>query len=207
MAFRKRPRIPLIERIKINNTLVAASMDMVAFVRRSRLDSASRSRVLSGNGPVNRSGCSPQILGHQHGRDVSENSTKSGRQPQASFAPNHWPRAVWIFHRDAMKQIALLKDGNGRYLLQDSIAADEPDRIGGIPVLVSEYAPNTFTTGLYAGIIGDFTAGYWIVEAMTYAVQRLSELYAETNQTGLIARAEIDGSPVLEEAFVRVKLA
>jgi hypothetical protein len=34
----------------------------------------------------------------------------------------------------------------------------------------------------------------------------LQELYAETNQIGLIGRLESDAMPVLEEAFVRVKL-
>ena len=38
-------------------------------------------------------------------------------------------------------------------------------------------------------------------------VQRLVELYAETNQTGFIGRVETDGMPVLAEAFARVKLA
>jgi hypothetical protein len=38
-------------------------------------------------------------------------------------------------------------------------------------------------------------------------VQRLNELYAETNQVGFIGRLETDGMPVLEEAFVRVTLA
>jgi hypothetical protein len=35
-------------------------------------------------------------------------------------------------------------------------------------------------------------------------LQRLVELYAVSNQTGYIARAEIDGAPVLEEPFVRL---
>jgi hypothetical protein len=41
---------------------------------------------------------------------------------------------------------------------------------------------------------------------MVLTVQRLTELYAETNQVGLIGRMEADGMPVLEEAFARVKL-
>lgn len=36
---------------------------------------------------------------------------------------------------------------------------------------------------------------------------RLNELYADTNQVGFIGRLETDGAPVLEEEFVRVKLA
>ena len=55
-------------------------------------------------------------------------------------------------------------------------------------------------------ILGDFS-NYWIVDSMAFSLQRLVELYAETNQVGLIGRLESDGQPVLEEAFVRVTLA
>jgi HK97 family phage major capsid protein len=71
---------------------------------------------------------------------------------------------------------------------------------------MSEYMSNTFTTGLYVGILGDFS-NYWIADAQSLEFQVLSELYAETNQVGLIGRMDSDGMPVLEEAFVRVKLA
>lgn len=76
----------------------------------------------------------------------------------------------------------------------------------GSPFNMSEYAPNTFTTGQYVGIFGDFS-NYWIADALDMQVQRLVELYAATNQTGLIGRMETDGMPVLAEAFARVKLA
>jgi hypothetical protein len=46
-----------------------------------------------------------------------------------------------------------------------------------------------------------------IADALSMQIQRLNELYAETNQVGFIGRWETDGAPVLEEAFVRVKLA
>ena len=81
----------------------------------------------------------------------------------------------------------------------------EPDRLLGLPYFESEFVPNTFTTGLYVGILGDFSY-YWIADDIQMQVQRLVELYAETNQVGLILRAATDAMPVLEEAFVRVKL-
>ena len=56
------------------------------------------------------------------------------------------------------------------------------------------------------GILGDFSY-YHTADALDFGIQRVSELYAETNQTGFIGRLETDGMPVLEEAFVRVKLA
>ena len=70
---------------------------------------------------------------------------------------------------------------------------------------MSEYAPSTFTTGLYVGIIGDFQ-WYWIAESLRFELQRLDELYAATNQVGFIGRLEADGMPVLAEAFTRVAL-
>ena len=46
-----------------------------------------------------------------------------------------------------------------------------------------------------------------IADSLDVQVQRLSELYAASNQTGFIFRAETDGAPVLAEAFSRVTLA
>ena len=83
----------------------------------------------------------------------------------------------------------------------------DTNQLMGFPMNVSENAPNTFTTGLYVGILGNYERGYWIVDSMNFEIQRLDELYAATNQVGFIARRETDGAPVQEEAFVRVKLA
>ena len=105
-----------------------------------------------------------------------------------------------------MTQIGKLKDGEGRYLLQDNVAEADGMRLLGIPVVESEYAPNTFTTGLYVGLLGDMSY-YWIAQSLDIQIRRLVELYANTDQVGFISRSELDAMPVLEEAFVRVKLA
>ena len=120
--------------------------------------------------------------------------------------PAYWRAARWLFHRDGQKQIAKLKDSNNQYLWRESVRAGEPDRLLNVPTFMSEFAPNTFTAGLYVGIIGDFSH-YWIADALDMVIQRLTELYAEANQTGFIGRLESDGMPVTEEAFVRVTLA
>jgi HK97 family phage major capsid protein len=123
------------------------------------------------------------------------------------------PSLRWIFSRAAVKQIRKLRadavsaaDAAGGYLLQPALQAGQPDLVLGVPVVLSEYAPATFTTGLYVGIIGDF-AQYWICDAGGVQIQRLNELYAEAGQVGFIGRLETDGCPALEEAFARVKLA
>jgi HK97 family phage major capsid protein len=114
--------------------------------------------------------------------------------------------ARWIFHRDAISGIRKLKDGNGQFLWQPGLVGDKPDTILEVPFFMSEYAPNTFTTGKYVGIIGDFSF-YWIADSMEFSIQVLKELYAESNQIGYIGRMECDGQPVLSEAFARLKLA
>jgi len=116
------------------------------------------------------------------------------------------PRLTWIFHRDAIKMLRKLKDGDGQYIWNPDIKGGQPDMILARPYKMSEYCPNTFTTKQYVGIIGDFS-NYWIADALDMRVQRLNELYAATNQVGFIGRLESDGMPVLEEAFSRVTLA
>ena len=118
---------------------------------------------------------------------------------------SYWPRATWIFHRDIMELIAKLKDGNGRYMLQDSVMQAEPDRMLGAPVLLSEFAPSTIASGAYVGILGDFQ-NYWIVDSMDLEVLRLEELYARNNKDCFLTRMASDGAPVRSEAFVRVTL-
>lgn len=118
----------------------------------------------------------------------------------------YWNNANWIFHRDVMKENVKLKDADGQYMFRESLRAGEPDTLLGRPVRTSEFAPNTMTTGQYVGMLGDFSH-YWILDALQMQLQRLEELYAETNQIGFIGRYEGDGAPVLAEAFARVQLA
>ncbi len=123
-----------------------------------------------------------------------------------ALKPNYWKRAQWMFHRLAIGQIATLKDTIGNYLWKQSLIVGEPDQILWLPLIMSEWIPNTFTTGQYVGILGDFNY-YWIADALDMEMQRLDELNARTNQVEYIGRLKTDGMPVLEEAFVRVKLA
>lgn len=115
-------------------------------------------------------------------------------------------RAEWLFHRDAVKMIAKLKDGEGQYLWQPSLIAGQPDRLLGLPLTMSEFVPNTFTNGQYVGIVGDFSH-YWIADAIQMEIQVLRELYATEGKIGYLVDYWGDGAPVVEEAFARVTLA
>lgn len=115
-------------------------------------------------------------------------------------------RAELLCHRDFLKQVRKLKDGNGQYLWSPGLAGGQPGTVLDRPYILSEYAPNTFTTGLYVGIWGVWEY-YWLVQVLQLELQILNELYATTNQIGMIGRVEADGAPVLSEAFRRIKLA
>ncbi len=145
-------------------------------------------------------------------RDVSTGNTSTSLGfdgvIEAKFAvkAGYWPNSEWLFHRDAVKQLTKLKDGEGQYIWKPAVSETGSDMLLGRPVSMSEFMPNTFTTGQYVGLFGDFSK-YWIIDALTMQLQRLVELFALTNQEGWLARYEGDGMPVLSEAFARLKLA
>lgn len=218
MAFGKReltPR-PLAKRIKVSNKLLRMTPNIESLVRDRlayKFGVSQEKAFLTGTGANQPLGVfTASAMGISTARDVSTSNTTTAPtfdgliSAKYALKGNYWNSADWIFHRNVLAVVSKLKDGDGQYLWRQSVLEGEPDRILGRPVMMSEYAPNTLTTGLYVGILGDFS-NYWIADAIDMQVQRLVELYAETNQTGLIGRLETDGMPVLAEAFVRVTLA
>ncbi len=144
-------------------------------------------------------------------RDVATGNTATAMtfdgliEAKYTLKAQYWARASWIMHRDGAKQLRKIKDGEGQYIWHPSLQAGSPDTLLDLPLLMSEYAPNTFTSGLYTAILGDLKFYKWAI-ALNMEMQRLLELYAATSQVGFVGRMELDGMPVLAEAFVRVKL-
>lgn len=144
-------------------------------------------------------------------RDVSTDMTATEMTSDGlinvkySLKAQYMTTASWLFHRDAIKQIAKLKTGDGYYIFELADKPGVPDMLLGRPMIMSEYAPNTFTTGQYVGMFADFSF-YWIADSLALQVRRLNELFALTNQIGIIGRMESDGMPVLAEAYARIKL-
>ena len=208
---------PMAKLVKISKTLMRRSVMPVDSLVRARLSYkmalTQEKAYLTGSGAQQPLGVfTASDDGISTGQDVSTGNTTTAmtvdglKNAKYTLKAGYWPGCQWIFHRDGVKMLAKLKDGEGRYLWQDSIVGTEPARLLGFPVNISENAPNTFTTGLYVGILGDFSH-YWIIDALSLEMQVLNELYAATNQIGIIGRYEGDGAPTLENAFVRVKLA
>jgi len=207
---------PLAKRIKVSNKLIrVASIDVEALVRDRlsyKFGITHEKGFLTGTGANSPLGLfTASAHGISTGQDISSGNTatdiKGDGLINAKYAlkAQYRKNAEWMFHRDAVKAIRKLKDSNGDYIWKAGLS-DRSDTILDLPFNESEYVPSTFTTGLYVGMLGDFSF-YWIVDALDMQIQVLDQLYAETNQVGYIGRWESDGMPVLEEAFVRVKLA
>jgi HK97 family phage major capsid protein len=113
----------------------------------------------------------------------------------------------WLFHRDAIKAISKFKlTADSNYIWQPGLQMGQPDMLLGFPVDESERVPNTYTNGLYGGLLCNWNY-YEIADALDMEIQVLFEKYADTNQIGYIGRMKTDGMPTLEEAFVRLKCA
>jgi HK97 family phage major capsid protein len=207
---------PLAKLLKVSEKLLRASgdaggivMDRLAY----KLSITEEKGFLTGSGANQPLGIfTASANGISTSRDVSTGNTTTAIsadgliEAKYSLKGAYHAAAQWVFHRDAIKTIAKLKDGDGQYIWKPGLVLNDPDRLLGFPLNMSEYAPNTFTTGLYVGMLGDFS-NYWVVDALGARIQRLNELYAAAAQVGFISRSETDGMPVLEESFARVTLA
>jgi len=218
LGKRKLTPTPFAIRLKSSNTLLRKVPSAAALIE-SRL--AYKMAVVDENAFLNGDGANEPLglftasaNGVSTSRDYSTDMTTTSPTfdgligMKYTLNEAYWgnPGTRWLFHPDTMLKIAKIKDGEGRYMLRENVGAGEADTIFGIPVALSRYAPNTLTAGLYFGILGDMSY-YWIADSLDLRIQRVTELYAATDQVGFFARAEDDGMPVLAEAFVRGKLA
>ena len=219
MEFGKREFAPnpFAKRIKISKTLISKSALPIENIVRQRIaykfGITEEKAYMTGNGTGQPLGLFVASAdGIPASRDISEDNTATAItfdgliNAKYALKEAYLAKAAWLFHREALKQIAKLKDADKRYIWEQSVQVGQPDRLLGRPFYMSEFAPNTFTAGQYIGIIGDYSF-YWIIDALDMQLQRLVELYAETNQIGYIARKEGDGTPVMPSAFARVQLA
>jgi HK97 family phage major capsid protein len=218
MQFGRRELKPsrLAKGIRISNQLLmlAPSAEDIALERlRYKFGVTMEKAYMTGNGAKKPLGIFvASDDGIPTSRDVSTGNNATSitfiglRNAKYTLKAKYWRESKWLFHQDAVKQLAVLEDDMGYPVLSESVREGEPDTVSGIPYYMSEFAPNTFTSGLYAGAL-IVPRYYHIADCLTMTIQRLVELYSGTNQTGFHANLYTDGMPVLAEAFVRVKLA
>jgi HK97 family phage major capsid protein len=80
-------------------------------------------------------------------------------------------RAQFVMNSKTAGQVRKLKDNDGRFLWTDGLAAGEPARLLGYPVLIAEDMPDIIT-GSCAIAFGDFQSGYTVAERPDLRVLR-----------------------------------
>ncbi len=203
---------------KVSNKLIRKAVISIEQFVRERLAykfAVSQEKAfLTGNGTGQPLGAyTPSADGISTARDITVGTATNWNNSEIGAADGlldmkyalkaaYWPNAEWTIHRDGMKRLRKIKDTTNQYIFQPGLKAGEPSLLFDIPIQVSEFSPNTFTATNYVIILGDWST-YWIADALDLQIQRLDELFAKSNETAFIGRAEVDGAPAQEEAFVR----
>ena len=125
--------------------------------------------------------------------------TADGLIDLAYALPSQYERnAKWYFAKSTEKVIRKLKTDDKQYLwpVVSNVGNFGPVNrdLLGFPTVREEFVP-AIAANDYPIIFGDMM-GYMIVDRVGFSIQRLSELYAETNVTLLLARKRVGGQTV-----------
>jgi HK97 family phage major capsid protein len=95
------------------------------------------------------------------------------------------PKVCWQMNDAVIKAVRKLKDSQGRYLWEASIQAGVPDQLMNKPV-VANNDMDTIATTKKTIVFGDFSK-FVVRNVRNLVIRRLSERYAEADQTAFIA--------------------
>lgn len=112
-----------------------------------------------------------------------------------SVDPAHRPGGRYMMADSTLQAVKKLKDGEGRYLWQPGLPqSGDPDRINGMPYTINQDVA-AMATSAKSVLFGDFRK-YYIRQVSGTQVLRLTERYADYNQTGFLAFQRWDGALV-----------
>lgn len=113
--------------------------------------------------------------------------------------------ATWAMNSNTERVLRTSKDANGDFLWNPRGSLGEMDTLWGRPVATVEAAPD-IAANSFPIVVGDF-GNYWVRERTGIVIQRLVERYAEFGQVGFRIKHRLGGAPMLDEAFVPVKIS
>lgn len=213
---------PIAKRIKISRTLLRAAtlLNVESWVLRRlarKFSYAEENAFINGTG-------AQQPLGILTAAGISSTTTATSNVLAGDDIIN------WVYSLDAkyqrnaailcnqafLRKVRLLRDasggaGTGQYLWQPGLQQGKPGIILDFPYEMSDFYPtgldgsDAYEDNALVATIGNWEY-YWIADSLMFTVQRLDELYAESNQVGFIGRKETDGMPVKTEAFRHLKI-
>ena len=112
-------------------------------------------------------------------------------------------KASFLCNEAILLQMMTLKDGNGNYIWKPGLDTAKPDTILGRPIYTSTFMPLP-AKGEKAICFGDYSY-YWVADRSNRTFRRLNELYARTDQIGVLNTQGVDGKLSLSEAVKYLK--
>jgi HK97 family phage major capsid protein len=123
-----------------------------------------------------------------------------------AVAAQYRQNARWALNRTTQRDIRKLKDGNGRYLWQDSIQANQPPQLLGYPVAESEQLPS-IGANAFPALFGDF-GGYIVADRVGMTVERITDAtLVGQNKVALFARRRLGGAVAEPWRFAANKIS
>lgn len=114
--------------------------------------------------------------------------------------------STWAMNSTTEGDVRKLKDDQGQYLWQPPVQPGNPALLLGRPIVNPEAYPDVVANS-NSITLGDFRKGYKVRDRSGMSVQRLTERYADFDQTGFIIKKRLGGQVTLAEAFVVSKTA
>jgi len=215
--FGKRELVPtdLTKLVKISKKLLKGSAIAIEQLIRNKLVAkvlaAFENGILNGTGTKQPLGVfTASADGVPTSRDVSTAGSAIAAddliKTKMKLRPGYRKNAEWAISTDILLDIMLLKDNDGQYLWKPGLRDGDPDKLLGLPVHESEYAPSAKTAGSYVAVLGNFRKYYKFATWEGFDIQVLNEKFATKNQIGFLVHTLADGQPANAEAFSRLKI-
>ena len=113
--------------------------------------------------------------------------------------------AVFVMHKDILKEVRKLKDGQGNYILQPDFRAPFGWTILGRPVYLSDNMDKEIATGKNVILYADFN-GYAVKITKNVEIQLLQEKYATQYALGIVSYVELDAKIADEQKIAKLKI-
>jgi HK97 family phage major capsid protein len=100
--------------------------------------------------------------------------------------------AAYVMNDLTVAKVRKVKDADGRPIWQPSLAVGAPSTINGYPVVTDPAMPEMAASARSIAF-GNWSEAYVIRDVLEFAVRRLTERYAEFDQTGFVGFTRTDG--------------
>lgn len=114
--------------------------------------------------------------------------------------------ATWVMNGATIATIRKLKDGQGNYLWQPGLQAGQPETILGRPVVDALDMPGA-TSGEFPIAVGDFSAGYRVIDRVAMSILVNPYLLATNGVTRFHATRRVGGGVIRPLALRKLKMA